>query len=180
MRIFVITSYYCKVLVGRRAQFCTLLEVWGDWELGCWHLTRKRLCTPRIGSSKYRWPWSMGKIVGTQFLRQLRHPTGLWARPVIRYRSASGTYRWTTSPARAGTGERVHRYRLVGSANDKHAEVTERRVLDSITQPNEHTFSWTWTLKWGCPMHRYWSRILKKNKFSTKKITWARWANRKR
>jgi hypothetical protein len=33
----------------------------------------------------------------------------------------------------------------VGSANDKHAEatevVTERRVLDSITQPNEHTFS---------------------------------------
>jgi hypothetical protein len=23
----------------------------------------------------------------------VRHPTGLWARPVIRYRSASGTYR---------------------------------------------------------------------------------------
>ncbi len=30
---------------------------------------------------------------------------------------------------------------LAGSANDKNTEVTERRVLDSITQPNEHTFS---------------------------------------
>ena len=30
---------------------------------------------------------------------------------------------------------------LTKTANDKHAEVTERRVLDSITQPNEHTFS---------------------------------------
>ncbi len=84
----------------------------------------------------------------------LRHPTGLWARPVIRYRPVTGTDRITTSPARAGTGEPLHRlepvpvrgvtgpvHRLVGSANDKHAEATERRVLDSITQPKEHTFS---------------------------------------
>jgi hypothetical protein len=28
-----------------------------------------------------------------------------------------------------------------GAVNDKHTEVTERRVLDSITQPNEHKFS---------------------------------------
>ncbi len=37
----------------------------------------------------------------------IRHTTRLWSRPVIRYRSTSGTYRWTTSPARSGTGERV-------------------------------------------------------------------------
>ena len=37
----------------------------------------------------------------------LRYATGLWTRPVIRYRSVRGTYRRTTSPARAGTGERV-------------------------------------------------------------------------
>jgi hypothetical protein len=66
----------------------------------------------------------------------------------------TGPDRITTSPARAGTGEPLHRlepvpvrgftgpvHRLVGSANDKHGEATERRVLDSITQPNEHTFS---------------------------------------
>ena len=70
-------------------------------------------------------------------LSMLRYPTGLWARPVIRYRPVTGTDRITTSPARTGTGEMVHRlpvHRLVGSANDKHAEATERRVLDSITQ----------------------------------------------
>ncbi len=27
MRIFVITSYYCKVVVGLETQFCTLFEV---------------------------------------------------------------------------------------------------------------------------------------------------------
>jgi len=32
-------------------------------------------------------------------------------------------------------------HRLSGSGNDKNTEVTERRVLDSITQPNEHTFN---------------------------------------
>jgi hypothetical protein len=47
------------------------------------------------------------------------------------------TYRWTTSPTGAGTGERVV---PTGSVNDKNTEVTERKVLDSITQPNEHTF----------------------------------------
>jgi hypothetical protein len=40
----------------------------------------------------------------------LRHVTGLWERPVIRYRPVTGPDRITTSPARAGTGERVHRY----------------------------------------------------------------------
>ena len=70
-------------------------------------------------------------------------------------RPVTGSDRITTSPARAGTGEPLHRlepvpvrgltgspvHRLVGSGNDKHGEATERRVLDSITQPNEHTFS---------------------------------------
>ncbi len=48
--------------------------------------------------------------------------------------------------------------------------------MDSITQPNEHTFSWTWTLKSGCRRHRrftrYWSRnlFLKKRNFPEKKI----------
>ena len=40
---------------------------------------------------------------------RIRYTTGLWSRPVIRYRSARGTYRWTTSPARTGTGEPLHR-----------------------------------------------------------------------
>ena len=44
----------------------------------------------------------------------LRNVTGLWARPVIRYRPVTGPYRITTSPGRAGTGERVHRYRFTG------------------------------------------------------------------
>ena len=39
----------------------------------------------------------------------LRHVTGLWARPVIRYRPVTESYRITTSPARAGTGEPLHR-----------------------------------------------------------------------
>jgi hypothetical protein len=26
---------YCELVVGLRAQFCTVLEVWGGWELGC-------------------------------------------------------------------------------------------------------------------------------------------------
>jgi hypothetical protein len=44
--------------VGLRAQFCTLLEVWGGWELGCQLLTRNVSVTPRIEGSKYRWTWS--------------------------------------------------------------------------------------------------------------------------
>ncbi len=39
----------------------------------------------------------------------LRYPTGLWARPVIRYRPVTGPDRITTSPVRAGTGEPLHR-----------------------------------------------------------------------
>ncbi len=57
--ICICTSYYCEMVVGLRTQFYTLLEVWGVWELGCWHLTRRRLCSPRIGGSKYRWSWIM-------------------------------------------------------------------------------------------------------------------------
>ncbi len=45
----------------------------------------------------------------TRLTYTVRCPIGLWARPVIRYRSASGTYRWVTSPDRAGTGEPLHR-----------------------------------------------------------------------
>ncbi len=29
------TSYYYELVVGLRTQFCTLLEVWWVWELGC-------------------------------------------------------------------------------------------------------------------------------------------------
>jgi hypothetical protein len=56
------TGNYCELMVGLGTHFWTLLEVWGDWELGCWHLTRNirnRLCTPGIGGSKYRWSWIM-------------------------------------------------------------------------------------------------------------------------
>ncbi len=69
-------------------------------------------------------------------------------------RSTSGTYRWTTSPARAGigeplhrwttsparggTGERVHRYRLVGSANDKHPR-SHRKKSVGLYHPTERT-----------------------------------------
>jgi hypothetical protein len=61
-------------------------------------------------------------------------------------RPVTGPDRITTSPTRAGTGEPLHRLEPVpvrgfGSANDKHTEATERRVLDSITQTHEHTFN---------------------------------------
>jgi hypothetical protein len=38
MRICVITSYYCKVVVGLGAQLCTLLEVWdsGSRDVDAW------------------------------------------------------------------------------------------------------------------------------------------------
>ncbi len=39
MCICVITSYYCKVMVGLETQFCTLLEVWGVRGLGIRMLT---------------------------------------------------------------------------------------------------------------------------------------------
>ncbi len=45
--------------MGLRVRLFTLWEVRGGWELGCWLLTRKRFCTPRIGGSKYRWSWIM-------------------------------------------------------------------------------------------------------------------------
>jgi len=66
--------------------------------------------------------------------------------------TGTGSSRWSGPPVPALAGEVVIRsaradrweglsHRLAGSAYDKHTEVTERRVLDSITQPNEHTFS---------------------------------------
>jgi hypothetical protein len=45
----VCTPYNDELVVGLRSQFCTLLEVWGDWELRCWLLTRKRLYTEDRG-----------------------------------------------------------------------------------------------------------------------------------
>ena len=35
MCICVYTSYHCELVVGLRERSCTLLEVWGGWELGC-------------------------------------------------------------------------------------------------------------------------------------------------
>jgi hypothetical protein len=45
----------------------------------------------------------------TQDAVTLSHVTGLWARPVIRHRPVTGPDRITTSPARTGTGEPLHR-----------------------------------------------------------------------
>ena len=77
MRICVITSYYCKVVVVLEAQFCTLLEVWRGWELGCWRLTR-RLCTPRIGASKYRaWQNCGDSILWSQMANKTNNNVGI-------------------------------------------------------------------------------------------------------
>ncbi len=54
--------------------------------------------------------WQLDRIHG---LPAVRYPTDLWARPVIRYRPVTGTDRITTSPARAGTGEPLHRLESV-------------------------------------------------------------------
>jgi hypothetical protein len=35
IHICVCTSCHYELVVGLRAQFYTLLEVWGGWELGC-------------------------------------------------------------------------------------------------------------------------------------------------
>ncbi len=32
--LHLVTSYHCELVVGLRVRFCTLLEVWGGWELG--------------------------------------------------------------------------------------------------------------------------------------------------
>ncbi len=63
----------------------------------------------------------------------LRHVTGLWARPVIRF---------NRSAARVGTGGRSFPP-VTGSANDNHTGVTERRVLGSITQPKPLPEGWS-------------------------------------
>ena len=57
--------YYCKVVVGPGAQFCTLLEVW-VLRVGMSTLGRKRLCTPRIGDSQVPMTLEHGNIVGTK------------------------------------------------------------------------------------------------------------------
>jgi hypothetical protein len=65
-----------------------------------------------IFNSRFIDSWYTNKHSVRSFLyslRRLRHVTGLWTRPVIQYRSVSVTYRWTTSPAWAGTGEPLHR-----------------------------------------------------------------------
>ena len=71
------TRTWSRCRMGLETQLCTLLEVWGDWELGCWHLTR-RLCTPRIGDSKYRWPWIMTKSWGLDFVTHCPTPRKTW------------------------------------------------------------------------------------------------------
>ncbi len=50
-----------------------------------------------------------GHMIPWHHVSLLRHVTGLWARPVIRYRPVTGPYQITTSPTRAGTGEPLHR-----------------------------------------------------------------------
>ena len=83
-------EYRCDERLKPKAQGSTRLTYTGLSE-GLEHLKIKtRLINERFTS-----------VMG------VRHVTGLWARPVIRYRPVTGTDRITTSPARAGTGERV-------------------------------------------------------------------------
>ncbi len=89
IRICVYTSYHCELVVGLRARFCTLLEVWVGWELGCWHLIRKRSVRRGSGAPSTDGPGAWlhttyiqptyippsHKIVGTQFCVTLSHPS---------------------------------------------------------------------------------------------------------
>ncbi len=69
------------------------------------------------------------------------------------FEKGTGPYRWDTLVVRTGwrdIGNPRHRiepapvgvfcHLLTGPGNDKKIQVKERRVLDTITQPNEHTF----------------------------------------
>jgi hypothetical protein len=60
MSVICYMSVICLVLGGvvRVRLLCALLEV---WVLGVEMSTlgAQTVCTPRIGGSKYRWPWSM-------------------------------------------------------------------------------------------------------------------------
>jgi hypothetical protein len=51
MCVCVSTSYHCKLVVGLRTQFWTMLEVWGGLELGCWRLTPNGLYVEDRGIS---------------------------------------------------------------------------------------------------------------------------------
>ena len=72
--------YYCKVVVGPGAQFCTLLEVW-VLRVGMSTLGRKRLCTSRIGDP--------------QVPMTLEHPRCAFAAPglILRQRIQIGMFR---------------------------------------------------------------------------------------
>jgi hypothetical protein len=67
IRLYIIYAHLCnhhtsyKVVVGLGAQLCTQLEVW-VLGVGMSTLGTQTVCTPRIGGSKYRWPWSMYSI----------------------------------------------------------------------------------------------------------------------
>ncbi len=76
--VIISTANYSKEVVGLRTQFWTLLEVWGGWELKRWRLTQKRLFTPRIGDSMYRWPWNMTKLWGLNFVTHCPTPLKTW------------------------------------------------------------------------------------------------------
>ncbi len=47
-------------------------------ESGCRLLVRKRMCTPRIGDSKYRWPWIMSTLWGLNVATHCPVPHRTW------------------------------------------------------------------------------------------------------
>ncbi len=67
LTVYIIYAHLCnhhtryKVVVGLWTQFCAQLEVW-VLGVGMSTLGTQTVCTPRIGGSKYRWPWSMYSI----------------------------------------------------------------------------------------------------------------------
>ena len=85
--------------------------------------------------SKLRQDWGMLPVYGHDRWSGTGRPAGRTGEPL---------HRVGPVPVNHFTGFKRYRWeglshKLVGSVNDKHTEVTERRVLDSITQPNEHT-----------------------------------------
>ena len=75
MRICVITSYYCKVVVGLEAQFCTLTTVRGVRGLGIRMLTIDKKTCLYAEDRGLQVPMVLqhDKIVGTQFCDTLSH-----------------------------------------------------------------------------------------------------------
>jgi len=70
MRICVITSYYCKVVVGLGTHLCTLLEV---WVLGVGMSMLDAQTSLYVEDRGLQVPMALehGKIGGTQFCDQL-------------------------------------------------------------------------------------------------------------